>query len=185
MDAGWARILLFLNLVANTALFAGAVWCIAFPSRRIYPMARRNGWWFTMWALFGLVFLTNPVFVVLDWNTGIWTSPLRFWLAGPLLFSGAALVGWGMTTLGSNRTSGLPEGLLAEGPYLLTRNPQYVGDLLLFVGVAVFANSGAVAVTHLLTAFVLLLGPFAEEPWLEGEYGEPYLAYRRGVPRYL
>ena len=185
MNAGWAQLLLYANLVAHIALFSGVVWCIAFPSRRIYPMARRDGWWFAMWILFGFVFLTNPAFVFLDWNTGLWSSPLRFWLAGPLFFSGAALVVWGMATLGSRRTSGLPEGLVAEGAYLLTRNPQYVGDFLLFIGVAIFANSEVVAVTHLLTSLVLLLAPFAEEPWLENEYGEVYLAYRQRVTRYV
>jgi protein-S-isoprenylcysteine O-methyltransferase Ste14 len=185
MSSSWAQLLLYANLVGHMVLFAGVVWCIAFPSRRIYPMARRDGWWVAMWALFGLVFFSNPVFVVLDWNTGLWPSPLRFWLAGPLISSGTGLVLWGMATLGARRTSGLPEALVAEGPYLLTRNPQYVGDFLLFVGVAIFANSGVVAVTHLLTALVLLLAPFAEEPWLESEYGEAYLAYRQRVPRYV
>lgn len=185
MDARWAQLLLHANLLAHTALLAGAVWCIAFPSRRIYPMARRDGWFYAMWLLFGLVFLSNPLFIVLDWSSGPLASPLRFWLAGALVFLGSALVLWGMATLGSRRTSGLPEGLVAEGPYLLTRNPQYVGDFLLFVGVVVLANSGVVAVTHLLTALVLLLAPFAEEPWLEREYGEAYLSYRQRVPRYL
>jgi protein-S-isoprenylcysteine O-methyltransferase Ste14 len=185
MDAAWAQILVYANLCANAALLIGAAWCIAFPSRRIYPMARRDGWYFAMWVLFGFVFISNPALVLLDWNSGIWTSSLRFWLASPLIFLGSALVLWGMATLGARRTSGLPQGLVAEGPYLLTRNPQYVGDFLLFTGVAVLANSEVVAVTHLLTAFVLLLAPFAEEPWLEDEYGEPYVAYRQRVPRYL
>lgn len=185
MDAAWARLLLSANLSAQVALLSGAVWCIAFPSRRIYPMARPDFWYYAMWALFGFILLSNPAFVFLDWNSGLWPSPLRFWLAAPLAFLGAALVTWGMVTLGARRTSGLPEGLVAEGPYLLTRNPQYVGDSLLFLGVAIFANSGVVAVTHLLTALVLLLAPFAEEPWLEGEYGADYVAYRRRVPRYL
>jgi protein-S-isoprenylcysteine O-methyltransferase Ste14 len=79
----------------------------------------------------------------------------------------------------------LADELTSAGPYLFTRNPQYVGDAFLFVGVAVFANSEVVAVTHLLTAFVLLLAPLAEEPWLEEQYGEAYVRYRREAPRYL
>jgi protein-S-isoprenylcysteine O-methyltransferase Ste14 len=185
MDAEWARVLLFANLGSNAALLLGATWCIAFPSRRIYPMARPDGWYFVMWGLFGFIFTSDLAFVVLDWNSGTWTSPLRFWLAGPLVFLGGALVSWGIATLGTRRTSGLPQGFVAQGPYLLTRNPQYVGDFLLFTGVAVLANSEIVTVTHLLSALVLLLAPFAEEPWLEREYGEPYVGYRRTVPRYL
>jgi protein-S-isoprenylcysteine O-methyltransferase Ste14 len=185
MDAPWAQLLLYGNLLAQTALLSGAVWCIAFPDRRIYPMGRPDAWYYAMWALFGFVFASNLLFVFLDWSSGPWSSPIRFWLAFPLAFLGSALVTWGMVTLGAKRTSGLPQGLVAEGPYLLTRNPQYVGDFLLFVGIAIFANSGVVAVTHLLTGLVLLLAPFAEEPWLEDEYGEAYAAYRQRAPRYL
>ncbi len=163
MNTDGARLLLYVNLLSHIALLAG----------------------YLLWALFGLVFLSNPAFVVLDWNSGVWPSPLRFGLALPVAFLGAALVTWGMVTLGAKKTSGLADGLVARGPYLITRNPQYVGDFFLFVGVAIFANSGVVAVTHLLRALVLLLAPFAEEPWLEEQYGEAYTAYRRRVPRYL
>ena len=185
MDASWAAALLYANLASHTILLAGALWCIAFPARRIYPMTSPDIWYYAMWALFGFVFLTNPLFVFTDWNSGLWTSPIRFWLAGPLIILGGGLVSWGMATLGSKRTSGLVDGLIAEGPYLFTRNPQYVGDLLLFVGVIVFSNSAVVAVTHLFTALVLLVGPIIEEPWLEEHYGDAYVGYRKNVPRYL
>jgi len=185
MNASWAQALLHANLVAQIALFAGATWCIAFQARRIYPMERPDAWYRLMWLLFAFIFLSNPVFVVLDWSRGPWQSHVRFWLAGPLIFLGGALVSWGIATLGVRRTSGLPEELVARGPYLVTRNPQYVGDVLLFLGIAILANSGVVAVTHLLTALVLLMAPLAEEPWLEEQYGDAYVAYRRSVPRYL
>ena len=127
MTALWATALLYANLASHAALLAGALWCIAFPARRIYPMTSPNAWYYAMWALFGFIFVTNPLFVLLDWNTGLWASPIRFWLAGPLVILGGGLVSWGMATLGSKRTSGLVDGLIAEGPYLFTRNPQYVG----------------------------------------------------------
>ena len=185
MDASWAAALLYANLASHTILLAGALWCVAFPARRIYPMTSPDIWYYAMWALFGFVFLTNPLFVFTDWNSGLWTSPIRFWLAGPLIILGGGLVSWGMATLGSKRTSGLVDGLIAEGPYLLTRNPQYGGDLLLFMGVIVFSNSAVVAVTHLFTALVLLVGPIIEEPWLEEHYGDAYVGYRKNVSRYL
>jgi protein-S-isoprenylcysteine O-methyltransferase Ste14 len=185
MDPEWARLLLGANLLAQLGLLAGVLWCIAFPSRRIYPMAGRDAWFVATWALYGFVFASNALFVLLDWDSGPWTGPLRFWLALPVALVGAALVSWGLRTLGARRTSGLPQELVATGPYGITRNPQYVGDALLFLGVAMLANSEVVAVTQLLTAFVLLLAPFAEEPWLEEQYGEAYGVYRRAVPRFL
>lgn len=185
MDAQWAQALLYGNLVSHAVLFVGVVWCIAFPARRIYPMNEPNAWYYAMWLLFGFIFLSNPVFVYLDWNSGPWTGALRFWLAITLILLGGGLVSWGMAVLGSKRTSGLPEGLVVEGPYLFTRNPQYVGDALLFVGVAIFSNSEVVLVTHLLTALVLLAAPIAEETWLDDQYGDPYVDYRHRTPRYL
>ena len=94
MDAAWAQVLLNANLIAHAVLLVGALWCVAFPARRIYPMKTPDGWYYVMWALFGFIFVTNPVFVYLDWNTGFWTSPLRFWLAGPLVILGGGLVSW-------------------------------------------------------------------------------------------
>lgn len=118
MDAAWARLLLHANLVGQMVLLAGALWCIALPSRRIYPMERKDVWFYAMWGIFAIVFLSNPVFIVLDWNSGPFTGPVRFWLAGALAALGGGLVLWGMATLGAHRTSGLPESLVAEGPYL-------------------------------------------------------------------
>jgi len=173
------------NLLAQALLFFGAVWCIAFPTRRIYPMAGKNGWYYAMWALFYFVLLTNPIFVVLDWNTGVWASPLRYWVAAPLALTGALLFGAGFTSLGMRNTSGLRDGFVARGPYLLTRNPQYLGDILMFAGVTIAANSGVVLVTHALISLTFVLAPFAEEPWLDAQYGEAYVAYRHDVPRFL
>ena len=173
------------NLLAQSALFAGAVWCIAFPTQRIYPMSGKTLWYYAMWLLFYFVLLTNPLFVVLDWNTASWSGPLRFWLAVPLALSGALLFGAAFTTLGAKNTSGLRDGFVTRGPYLLTRNPQYVADILMFAGVSVAANSEIVLVTHAFTSLIFLIAPLAEEPWLEEQYGATYIAYRRDVPRFL
>lgn len=177
--------LVYGNLIAQTALLAGALWCIAFPRHRIYPMSGKNIWYYAMWILFYFVLLSNAAFVVLDWNTGVWGSALRFWIALPLVVVGGAFVSWGIATLGLKNTSGLRDRFVARGPYLLSRNPQYVGDMVLFAGISLMANSGVVLVTHALIALIFVLAPFAEEPWLEGQYGEAYAAYRRDVPRFL
>lgn len=178
-------LLLFVNLVAHAFLLLGAVWSITFPKRRIYPMARKGMAFRAMWILFGYVFVSNAALVMLDWNNGIWESSLRLALGVPVAALGAAFVTWGIATLGLENTSGVRDRFIVAGPYLFTRNPQYVGDALLFAGMAIIANSELVLVTHMLTALVLLLAPFAEEPWLKEQYGEAYEAYQRAVPRYL
>lgn len=185
MDTTWARSVLFANMLAQTALIVAALWCIALPRRRIYPLSGKNVWYYTMWTLFTFIFASDVAFVVLDWNSGLWTSPLRFWVGIPVLFSGLGFLLWGIGTLGVKNTSALRDGFVVAGPYLFSRNPQYVGDFFVFAAVSILANSGVVLVTHLLTSFVFVLAPLAEETWLEEQYGEDYALYRREVPRFL
>ena len=173
------------NVTCHLLLLAGAAWCVVFPARRIYPMNSKGGVYYLMWLMFWFVFGSNFALVVLDWNTGAWEGPLRFMLGVPIALLGGGLVSWGITTLGVRNTSALPDGLITSGPYAFTRNPQYVGDILLFTGVSVIANSEMVLVTHVLTSLVFVVAPLAEEPWLDGQYGDPYREYRSRVPRFL
>lgn len=173
------------NVACHLLLLAGAVWCVVCPDRRIYPMTTKNGYYYAMWLMFWFVFGSTAALGLLDWNTGVWDSPLRFLLGVPVALLGAGLVSWGIATLGIRNTSGLPDGLITSGPYAFTRNPQYVGDILLFIGLAIIANSEMVLVTNLLTTLVFVVAPLTEEPWVEAQYGEPYCAYRARVSRFL
>lgn len=185
MDTTWATTLLTANLLSHAVLLTGAVWCIAFPERRIYPLSDKTAWYYLMWSLFNFIFASNLVFVVVDWNNGIWTSPLRFCVAVPTILAGFAFLLWGIATLGVKNTSGRRDGFVATGPYRVSRNPQYVGDFFIFAGMSIFANSNVVLVTNLLTALVFILAPLAEETWLEEQYGETYNSYRLAAPRFL
>ena len=185
MNAAWVGYLLHANLFVHAGLIASAVWCIACPQRRIYPMREKDGWYYAMWIAFGFVFLSNPAFVILDWNSGVWSGAPRFWLGIPLLVLGVAFLVWGIATLGVKNSSALRDGFITRGPYRISRNPQYIGDFFIFSGVIIVANSELVLVTHLLTSLVFVLAALAEEPWLEVEYADQYAAYRRDVPRFL
>lgn len=173
------------NVGAQLILLLGAVWCIAVPERRVYPMTQRSGWLYVMWALFYFAFASNFALVILDWNTGLWPGWHRFLLGGPLAALGGGLVTWGIVTLGTTNTSGVKDGFVRAGPYAFTRNPQYLGDVFLFTGVSIIANSEFVLVTHMLTALIFLITPIAEEPWLVEQYGEEYTRYRSEVARFF
>ena len=80
-------------------------------------------------------------------------------------------------------------GLNTTGPYSITRNPLYSGNLLIFSGLlAVYSNPAAWLIGVLFLAvhyhFIIL----AEEHFLRETHGDPYLAYclriRRWVPRF-
>ena len=81
-------------------------------------------------------------------------------------------------------SSGLKDGFVSSGPYRFTRNPQYVGDIILFVGVSITANSLLLWITHALLILVFVIAPLTEERWLEDQYGQVYREYRRDIPRF-
>ena len=185
MNIGWIVPLFYANVFANGALLLGTIWSTAAPERRVYPMRAKGASYYSMWLLFDFVCLSNAALVVLDWNTGPLSPELRFLIGGPSLVLGAAVLIWGIATLGITNTSGVRDGFIARGPYLISRNPQYIGDVFFFAGIVIVANSEVVLITHVLTSLILLLAPLAEEPWLEDEYGDEYIRYRRSVPRFL
>ena len=104
---------------------------------------------------------------------------------GPSGVARGILAGWGMATAGWKNTSGQRGGFVSSGPYRFTRNPQYVGDIVFFVGVGVIANSVFLWIAHVLLILGFVVAPLTEEPWLEEQYGDAYREYRRRVPRFL
>ena len=79
----------------------------------------------------------------------------------------------------------LTGGFVSDGPYRFTRNPQYVGDIVFFIGVGVIANAVFLWIAHLLLALVFVVAPLTEESWLEEQYGDAYREYQTRVPRFL
>ena len=79
-----------------------------------------------------------------------------------------------------------PSTLVDRGPYRVSRNPMYVGVLLVVFGQAIVRGSPNVAVYGLALwlAFHLTV-VFQEEPHLRRERGPSYEEYYRRVPRWL
>jgi len=180
------KTIFLVDVVINCILLLGVAWSIRFPERRIWPPPRKRSWRYSAsWGLFYIAFFCNLLLVVLDWDTGAIPDAIRFLIGIPAMVIGGLLVTWGLVTLGTKNTSGLRNGLVLEGAYRYTRNPQYLGDMLLFAGISSIANSLYVLVVHLLMIVVFLLVPFAEEVWLEEEYGGEYLAYKKRTARFM
>jgi protein-S-isoprenylcysteine O-methyltransferase Ste14 len=78
------------------------------------------------------------------------------------------------------------EKLVTEGIYAHSRNPMYVGNVLIVAGVAVTSNSwGCVALVVPVFMFAYLAITRAEEAYLAASFGEAYRRYCRDVPRFL
>ena len=182
-----SNILFGVAVVILLGTLAAAVWSVAIPEKRLWPPPRGRGSWpyVLNWAGFYTVCGINALLLLMYWNSWIFQSPLRFVVGIPMVVLGGLLAVWGMVAIGWKNTSGLKGGFVSTGPHRFTRNPQYVGDIVLFLGVSVIANSLLLWITHLLIALVFIVAPFAEEPWLEEQYGDAYREYRKRVRRFL
>jgi protein-S-isoprenylcysteine O-methyltransferase Ste14 len=86
---------------------------------------------------------------------------------------------------GANKQLSAPT-LVCEGFYAHCRNPMYVGDFLLFIGLAVIYNSPLVYCVVLpIVATVLVAMVSAEETFLRQRFGAEYEAYCRRVNRFI
>ncbi len=180
------RTLFALTLTAEILLGGSLVLTLLQPELRIWPPPSRRSWQFRLtWSLTGLSLLGVVALGVLDYNSLPWRPPLLKILGGLLIVAGNALALWGVRTLSVQSSLGLRGKLVTSGPYRFTRNPQYVGDLILLVGMALVFNSLYATIACLLGMVWFLLAPFTEEPWLEAQYGAAYRQYMRRVPRFL
>ena len=78
-----------------------------------------------------------------------------------------------------------PEYLVVDGPYARTRNPLYVGDVVMWIGWAALLGSVPVAVGAALLAVGLQVGARLEERGLAKQFGEQWTSYAREVPRFI
>ena len=79
-----------------------------------------------------------------------------------------------------------PTSLLTMGPYAISRNPMYLGWMILAVGLAILMNSLWLALAALAAWLYLHFVTIPrEEKALQREFGAEYDAYRRRVRRWL
>ncbi|MBK8101502.1 MAG: isoprenylcysteine carboxylmethyltransferase family protein [Planctomycetes bacterium] len=132
---------------------------------------------------------------------GIWALdrwlPIARWLSPPWTWSGLVLVvvGVGLAVWGAGLFRRAGTGvrpfteateMVRNGPYRFTRNPMYLGMLLLTSGVAV--TLGSVAPLLLLPLFAAVLHIRfirREEEFLTRRFGADYLAWCKTVRRWL
>ena len=112
---------------------------------------------------------------------------LYFWLARPTLqsiaFSATLIIpGLLIRALASGRVS-KNESLATSGPYAYTRNPLYLGSLLIGMGFALAARSWWVGVALVIMFFAIYLPVIrGEESFLRQKFAE-FDEYARRVPR--
>lgn len=129
------------------------------------------------------------------------------WLAPPgwpeiLLRPAVHLLGWALVALGLTfdlwaaatlywaRTNILPhraaDRLVTHGPFAITRNPIYLGNTLLVLGLGIaLANVWLMGAALLAALATDRLAARREEAHLAARFGPAFEAYRARVPRWI
>jgi protein-S-isoprenylcysteine O-methyltransferase Ste14 len=123
--------------------------------------------------------LRVPIGFVLVAAFSYWSSPTAssIVLGAPLSIAGLLLRGWAAGHLAKNQS------LAVSGPYAFTRNPLYLGTLLVALGLVIASRELALAVLF-AAAFGLVYLPAIEleEQHLRNLFPE-YAIYAERVPR--
>jgi protein-S-isoprenylcysteine O-methyltransferase Ste14 len=128
------------------------------------------------------------IFVPVPWP-GLDDGPARV-VGIALGIAGLALVIWAITTLRQHETTVMPNerssALVTSGPFHWVRNPIYLGDVLIFLGVAeVTKNIWFVILGLVFAVFVTWLSILPEEHHLEARFGDDYRAYKAKTRRWI
>lgn len=118
-------------------------------------------------------------------------------LTGPLRIGGIALIVMGAVLIGSalgvffrTGTTPMPWGassrIVTRFPYTMTRNPMYLGLVIVFLGITLWGNSlWPFLFLPMVVAVLQLRVIEPEERYLEARFGDEYRAYRSRVRRWL
>lgn len=135
---------------------------------------------------FGLGWLVQreaPRPILTAWGEARWTGAV-------LIVTWMLLTAWTMTCFRRYRTSVVPvrptSALIVKGPFRLTRNPLYLGMMLLYAGMAFWLD--ALWPLLLLLPLIVVIQGYAiarEERYLERRFGAEYVDYCRRVRRWI
>ena len=173
-------------LLGNSLLLLCVAISILLPKYRIWPPPKKNGWqqWVS-WILFTVSMFGVPLLGIVDFESmdyGHWSG---FIVGSLAILVGFGIDIWGTRTLTAQQSLGAKGKIVTEGAYRFTRNPQYVGFILIYTGIVLTSYSVMALVTGALLVLAFFILPLSEEPWLREQYGEPYIEYCKNVPRFI
>ncbi len=186
----WTEVVFWATMGATACLDLSLLATLIAPPLRAWPPPGRHSWQYRLvWALFLLSTIGLLIVGGLDAGSlGLqqWIGETGSLIVGTALFGlGTAIASYAMGFLGRRAALGLEDELVTSGPYTWSRNPGYVGDLILLLGFTILTDSRLAGILALTVGLWFALAPLAEEPWLEKSYGRAYLRYKAKRPRWL
>jgi protein-S-isoprenylcysteine O-methyltransferase Ste14 len=129
-----------------------------------------------------LVFLPGPRI----WQEDLVAAFLGFAIALTGQVIRAGTIGLVYIVRGGKNRQVYAKDLVTDGVFGHSRNPMYVGNLLILSGMAVTSNCwSTVLVAIPLTAFIYRAIVAAEENYLRGRFGAAFDEYCSSVPRFV
>ena len=124
------------------------------------------------------LWLVYPVFIVFPFLARM--TDVSYYLGLGLMFSGLAIRFWASGYIFKSRT------LATSGPYAFTRNPLYLGNFVLGLGVSIVSGNPWLILYYVVSFSWLYIGTIREEQEvLEEKFGGAYCDYRASVPMFL
>ena len=144
------------------------------PPPAPYAAALLGGWWLNR----------HVMLMRIDDGVASW------WLGWLWLAIGLALMAATMWTFHRHNTTVNPYGsastLCIDGPFRFSRNPIYLGDWLILIGVSLLMNTFWPLVFAPLIWVMLRFGVIRyEEAHLEAKFGNAYRDYKTRVRRWM
>ncbi len=130
------------------------------------------------WPLFGLASMGESYYI---WpiTIGLFVTVLGQLIRG-------ATIGLAYIVRGGKEGKPYAEGLVTEGIFRHVRNPLYVGNILMLLGVGILANSLVyVAIVIPIFLFIYQAIVMAEENFLRNKFGPGFDLYCKDVNRWM
>ena len=155
------------------------------------------------WVRKAMIVLLPPVFLAFIFSPGyflgprfdatlnlprIATPPINSYPGWPIFLIGFILFAWTILLFArigqGTQTPIVPtQRLVTTGPYAYSRNPMFLGAILMILGFGIILNSIAAIVLGLVIPIAYLIFiKLVEEKELEARFGQEYLEYKTRVP---
>jgi protein-S-isoprenylcysteine O-methyltransferase Ste14 len=118
-------------------------------------------------------------------------TPVSLVVGFCLALAGEAIRFWGVSIAGTEtRTTGPVGGthLFIDGPFAYVRNPLYVGNMMMYLGVGIMSNAlmpYLVVLAYGFFVFQYTMIVSKEEEYLRGAFGDEYERYVQNVGRFI
>ncbi len=155
------------------------------------------------WVRKAIIVLLPPLFLAFIFSPGyflgprvdaalnlprIATPPLNSFTGGLIFLIGFVLYAWTILLFArigqGTQTPIVPtQRLVTTGPYAHSRNPMFLGAILMIIGFGIILNSIAAIVLGLIIPIsYLIVIKLVEEKELEARFGQEYAEYKKRVP---